>query len=346
MIVKDPWFAATSMAFLPHRDAERAVEVILENFPEAPCLPVLSRSIKHMLEGLPCVVLDREKKRVFLDPSPEREAEIIEFYERVEADDLAAFATTRKTAPGFYAMIDRLKTHAPEGLQWVAFQTAGPVLMGDILKQENGVSSFFHETLRDILIKGVNMKSRWLEQMIRQQLPGVEVIAGLPETTLVNFTSAGGSGTREAIISSINQGFSGLMGPKWVHCCANIDWRLLTETQVDVINFDAFQYADKVTLYHREFKAFLERGGTLAWGIVPVTDEAIGRQTVEGLVDRLQKGLDMFIEKGIDEARLAAASWVMPCCDANLMQQDNAERAFAMTREISQIMRSRYGDSS
>lgn len=338
-----PCFAATSMAFLPHRDPGRAVDVIVENFPEAPCLPVLSRSIRHMLEGIPCLVFDREKKQVFLDPSPEREKEILEFYDRVERQDLEAFATTEKTAPGFYALLDRLKTDPPRGLKWVAFQTAGPVLLGDIIKQKNGMSSFFDETLRDILIKGVNLKSRWLEQKIRQEVPGVDVIAGLPETTLVTFTSAGGAGTREAIISAIDEGFQGLQGPRWVHCCANIDWSLLTGARVDVINFDAYQHADKVALYHREFNSFLDRGGMLAWGIVPVTDEAIEQVTVEELADRLRRGIEAFAARGIDEAELAAASWVMPCCDANLMRRENAERAFAMTRQISGIMRQHYG---
>jgi hypothetical protein len=331
------------MAFLPHRDLERAVSLILENFPEAPCLPALSRSIRHMLEGLPCLVFDREKKRVLLDPGPEREAEIIEFYERVEADDLEAFATSRETAPGFYALLDRLQADPPENLRWVAFQTAGPVLLADVLKQPDGKSAFFHETLRDILIRGANMKSRWLERKIKEMLPGVSVIAGMPETTLVSFTSAGGAGTREVIIQAIDQGFEGLDGPTWVHCCANIDWRLLTDTKTDVINFDAYQHAEKVALYHREFKAFLERGGMLAWGIVPVTDEGVEQATVSGLVEMLQAGIDRFVEKGIDEARLAAASWIMPCCDANLMRPENAERAYAMTREISETMRKRYG---
>ncbi|MBS3809934.1 MAG: hypothetical protein KGY38_07270 [Desulfobacterales bacterium] len=340
-----PCFAATSMAFLPHRDLGKAVETIVENFPEAPCLPVLSRNIKHMLEGIPCVEFDREKKQVYLDPSPDRENEILEFYNRVENNDLDAFATSEKVAPGFYALLERLKTDPPAGLKWVAFQTAGPVLMGDILKQQDGTSAFYHETLRDILIKGVNLKSRWLEKKIREEVPGVEVIAGLPETTLVSFTSAGGTGSRENIIKAINNGFEGLSGPNWVHCCANIDWSLLTRANVDVINFDAYQHTDKVTMYHEEFRPYLERGGMLAWGIVPVTDEAVSQVTVKGLVDIIEKGIENFAEKGIDRSLLAEASWIMPCCDANLMSVENAERAFAMTREISEIMRYHYGFS-
>ena len=105
MKVQNPQFTATMMSYVPYRDVGRAVRAIMENFPEAPGLPVLSRSMKHMLEGVPCLVFDREKRQVLMDPSGDRERELLTFYERYEAQDLDAFATTRDTAPGFYAVL-------------------------------------------------------------------------------------------------------------------------------------------------------------------------------------------------------------------------------------------------
>ncbi|MEJ2586012.1 MAG: hypothetical protein P8165_00200 [Deltaproteobacteria bacterium] len=340
-----PKFTATNMAYVPYRDTERATQSVLDNFPEAPTLPALTRSIKHMLEGIPCLVFDREKRRVLLDPSPGREAEMVAFYDRYEAGDLDYFATTSDTAPWFFALLDRLKAQAPKELKWVGFQTAGPVLLADVIKQPDGNPCFHDETLRDILIKASSMKSRWLEKRIKQDLPGVEVIAGLPETTLINFTSAGGGGTREAIIDAIDRGFEGLTCLKWIHCCANIDWTLLTDSQADVINFDAYQHADKIALYHKEFKAFLEHGGMLAWGIVPVTDELIAEESVRGLVEKLERGIGLLVRQGIDEEMIASSSWLMPCCDTVLMTPENSDRAFKMTREISQLMKAKYGFS-
>ena len=338
-----PKFTATNMAYVPYRDTEWAIRSVLDNFPEAPTLPALTRSMKHMLEGIPCLVFDREKRRVILDPSPDREAEIVEFYDRYEAADLDYFATTSNTAPWFFALLERLKQQASPELKWVGFQTAGPVLLADVIKQQDGNPSFHNETLRDILVKASSMKSRWLENRIKQDLPGVEVIAGLPETTLINFTSAGGGGTREAIIDAINRGFEGLTCLTWIHCCANIDWTLLTDSRVDVINFDAYHYADKIALYHKEFKAFLERGGMLAWGIVPVTNELIGEESVQGLVERLERGIDLLARQGVDKEMIASSSWLMPCCDTVLMTPENSDLAFRMTREISEIMKTKYG---
>ncbi|MFP4088604.1 MAG: hypothetical protein ACLFUL_17640, partial [Desulfobacteraceae bacterium] len=221
-----PCFTPTMMAAVPYRDMDRAVDIILKCFPEAPCLPVMTRSVRWLLEGIPCLVMDRERRIIYFDLSTEREPEILEFYDRYEAQDLDHFATTVDTAPFFYRMMERIAAQRPENLKWVAFHTAGPILLGDTLKQADGTPAIHNETLRDILIKGMNMKARWLETKIRSVIPDVRIIADLPETTLVNFTSSGGTGSREEIIEAVNLSFTGLESLTWVHCCANIDWSL------------------------------------------------------------------------------------------------------------------------
>jgi hypothetical protein len=212
-----------------------------------------------------------------------------------------------------------------------------------MLKQANGHPSIQHETLRDVLIKAINMKTRWLEKKIKEEIPEVEVTADLAETTLINFTSAGGTGTREEIINAINEGFAELTCLTWVHCCANIDWTLLTDTNVGVINFDAYQHIDNVALYATEFRKFLDRGGMIGWGIVPVIDAFLLKESVQSLVEKLQRGIDLFVSRGIDEELLVSSSWVLPSCETVLLTPEQSDTVLSMTREISEIMRSRYG---
>jgi len=340
---KKPCFAATMMGAVPYRELERAASVILECLPEAPSLPVMTRSIRWMVEGIPCLVFDREKKVVRFDLSTEREGEILEFYERIEADDLDYFATTPKTAPFFHDMIEYLKRVRPPRLQWVVFHTSGPLLLGDLLKQKDGTPAVYNETLRDILIQGLNAKARWLEQKIRSEIPGVEVVADLPETTLINFTSSAGTGSREAVIEAVNRSFAGLTGLSWVHCCANIDWSLLLQADIDVVNFDAYQHSEAFSLYAKEVRAFLERGGMLGWGIVPVVSEWLQREQAEGLIRRLEEGIRRLVRQGIDEMMIAQSSWVLPSCETVLLTPEESDRALRLTREISEAMKAKYG---
>jgi hypothetical protein len=342
-IFEKPNFTATAMSFVPYRDIPRGVDAVLRNFPEAPCLPVMTRSIRWMLEGMPCLVFDREKRQIRLDLSPEREGELLEFYDRYEANDLDYFTVRPETAPFLYAMIDTLSRKRPPDLKWVVFHTAGPLILGDTIRMLDGNPSMNNETLRDMLIKATNIKARWLEKKIKEEVPGVEVVADLPETNLVNFTSAGGTGSREEILAAINGSFEGMDCLTWIHCCANVDWSLLTQTNTDVINFDAYQHADKAALYAGDFKRFLERGGMIGWGIIPVSGELLEKESLESLLDRLQKGFDLFVRSGIDEGLLASSSWILPSCETVLLTPEQSDRAFELAREISLTMKARYG---
>ncbi|MBU0516850.1 MAG: hypothetical protein KJ621_19015, partial [Proteobacteria bacterium] len=334
-----PFFAATSLTMVPYRDIETTARTILANMPEAPFLPVMTRSYRWLLEGFPCLVIDSDKKLVMMAPPEEREAEVLEFYDRVEQDDLDHFATTPRTAPFYEAMLEEISRADTPDLKWLAVQIPGPVVLADSWRQMDGKPCFHHETLRDMVKKTVALKTRWLERRIKEALPGVEVIADHPEPTLVGFTSALGGGSRHDLIGAIEEGFAGVTGLRWVHCCANIDWSLLIEADIDVINFDAFAYADKVALYAEGLKTFLERGGTIGWGIVPVEPETLRNQTLDTLVDRLQNGIDLLTAQGLDEARLAAASWVLPSCEPALLSPELADRAFSLTRHVSEAMR-------
>ena len=54
-----------------------------------------------------------------------------------------------------------------------------------------------------------------------------------------------------------------------IHVCANTDWSLILNSAVDIVNFDAYAYTESIGLYATVLSAFLKRGGTLAWGLVP-----------------------------------------------------------------------------
>ena len=330
------------MGSVPYKDMEKCCQAILQHFPEAPTLPVMTRGVRWMLEGLPCIVFDRERKLILMDPSPEREQEILEFYDRYEAGDLEYFAITKEAAPFFHHMIQRLKEARPPELQWVFYHTAGPVLMGDSLKQLDGRPVFHHETLRDILVKGLNMKTRWMEAKINEVLD-IRVAVDMAATSMVNFTSSAGSGSRETIIEAVNEGFAELKGLRWVHCCANIDWSLLMDSRIDVINLDAYQHAENLALYKKEVMDFLDRGGMIGWGIVPVIADQLKQETLRSLVEKLERILDVFVATGIDEELLVSSSWILPSCETVLLTEDESDHVFELTCELSRTMRGKFG---
>jgi hypothetical protein len=89
----------------------------------------------------------------------------------------------------------------------------------------------------------------------------------------------------------------------------------------------------------------MERGGALAWGIVPSglpDPEQVARETADSLVERLEAGMGLLVEKGIDKELIVERALITPNCGTGTMRPDLAERTFTLTREISEIMRGRY----
>jgi len=113
----EPKCIATTLATMPFRDPNEACQIILENFPEAPPLPKLTNSQRRYLNGMPCLKIDREKRRVTFDLS--NHDAINQFYERYLSEDLEYFAMDPKDAPGFYAFLDALKESPPPELKIV-----------------------------------------------------------------------------------------------------------------------------------------------------------------------------------------------------------------------------------
>ncbi|MBU1205625.1 MAG: hypothetical protein KKH04_01655 [Proteobacteria bacterium] len=164
----------------------------------------------------------------------------------------------------------------------------------------------------------------------------------LGEPTLGMMSSPFGSISEEDVIQVLNDFFQNVQGIPCVHCCSNMDWPQLMKSHTQVINFDAYQYADKMALYPKELAAFFEKGGMLAWGIVPVSPEILPSESKEQLVERLEEGIRRLTERGIDQQKLLDRSFVTPCCTTATLSKEQAEQVFHFTQNISGEMRRRY----
>jgi hypothetical protein len=112
---------------------------------------------------------------------------------------------------------------------------------------------------------------------------------------------------------------------------------LLLSTDLDILSFDAYGYLETLALYPKELRKFLERGGLLAWGIVPTSD-AILREDVQSLVHRFKQGVDTLTQKSIDPSLLQRAI-ITPSCGTASLPIPLAERVCQVTSEVSKRLR-------
>lgn len=337
-----PPFLPTGVGSLPHTDPDRAVSLVLAGFREIPFWPQLPRRsfLENMYAqfaaGLPGAVLDGE--RLLVDGGDGGTAEAEAFYERFLTEDVASFAIPAERAEGLHRLIEAAEGPFPA----VKGQVTGPVSFGLMATDRRKKPLFYDPVGRDLLVKHLLRVAQWQVAALSRLSPNVILV--LDEPYLASVGSAVFSLGREEVVGCLNEIFDGLPGTLCgVHCCANTDWGLVLSSRVDYLSFDAYGYADSLLLYPEEVKAFLGRGGRLAFGIVPTSAEGLRSETPETLADRMESLLRKFGERGIPPEAVVRAALLTPACGLGTLPEEAAERAVRLTAELSALLRRRYG---
>jgi methionine synthase II (cobalamin-independent) len=342
MMENFPPFLATGVGSLPHADPDKAVRLVLSGFREVPCWPQLPR--RSFLEnmyvqfaaGLPGAVLEGEK--LFVEGGegalPEAEA----FYERFLSEETSSFAIPAERAAGLHRLLAETGGPYPA----VKGHVTGPVSFGLMITDRDKKPVFYDPVGRDILVKHLLRVAQW--QVAALSRLSSNVVLVLDEPYLASVGSAILSLARDEVIGCLDEIFDGLPGAMCgVHCCANTDWGLVLSSRAGYLSFDAYEYADSLLLYPEEVKAFLRRGGKLAFGIVPTTAAGIRRETPETLADRMESLLRKFESRRISREDVVRAAFLTPACGLGTLSEEEAERGVGLAGELSTLLRRRYG---
>ncbi|MBN1128566.1 MAG: hypothetical protein JXA71_06245 [Chitinispirillaceae bacterium] len=345
-------FTPTAIGSLPHVSAEEAVAVVLRSIPDCPVWPQLPRrAFREQMEiqyseALPCVVLDQEKGRMSFDTSDEdaAAAAVGEFYEAYmaaeESGDWARFGISSGFSAGIGALEAALAA-APKR-PWVKVQTTGPLTMGLSLVDQNKRAIYYNEMFRDVLVKAMIAKSRW--QIARFSRLAGGTICFIDEPILSAFgSSTYVSVSREDVVSILAETASAISAAgaiSGVHCCGNTEWPILVDAGIDIINFDAFEFGDSLALYPDAISRHLERGGLLAWGLVP-TSEKITEQTVDSLVARFNALVRALADKGVEKNRIMSQALLTPSCGTGSLSRELAEKVFDMLPKLAAVLSGR-----
>ena len=186
------------------------------------------------------------------------------------------------------------------------------------------------------------MKARWQIDLFRKF--GKPIIIFLDEPYLVCLGSGFASINRQDVIRRLTEltdkikSDGVLIG---VHCCGNTDWSVFTEVpNINIISFDAFNFLDRILLYASNLLDFFQRGGMLAWGVVP-TEDFNSEINAAILAERLNAGLNLLINKGIEEDLLKKRLILTPSCGLGVIDSEKAEPIFMCLSELHSIFGNR-----
>jgi hypothetical protein len=221
--------------------------------------------------------------------------------------------------------------------KYVKGQIVGPLTVALELKDQQGRPAYYHGDLRDIIVRTLALSAR--SQAAALSGFGSTPIIFIDDPAIRAFGSRLHLAlSREMIIEDLNFIISAVQSEKalaGIHSCEAVDWSLLMESQVQILSLDAFRFGSSLLPYAAQLSQFLERGGTIAWGIVPTLDNPF-HESVESLMGRLNKLWDDLFSNGPSRELVLSNSMITPACGAGLLAQDWTKHIYKLTAALSQ----------
>jgi methionine synthase II (cobalamin-independent) len=341
--MKCPAFAAipTVVGSFPHTEARSLVERIFSRFPDMPAWPQLP--VRDWLESmyvqyserLPGAVVDRAAQTIYFRSDEALAGELEAFYQALVDEDVERFAISPEYALGLHLFLE-----SGQRPKWVKGQVTGPFSFAMTVTDENKRSLAYNPELYEVAVQGMAMKARWVARKLREMAEGVLVV--LDEPYLCAFGSAFVNVPRSDVIAAVDAGVAAIHKEgalAGLHCCGNTDWSLVFSTDLDVVNFDAYEYFQGLSLYPEELKSFLQKGGVLSWGIVPA--HANGNLEPHTLLAALDERVEQLTAKGMDRGALYRQALLTPSCGLGTESVENADRLMDTLAELASLVRER-----
>ena len=348
---------------LPLSDHKEALERIFTATPEIPLWPQLPGDplegmMPQFAEGIPCIReenLRSPEGRIFYDTSgADFEARMLAFYEdymavqeNQEAPAGARFRVSRKRAEGLYSFAEALQTgEYNKNLAALKGQVTGPFTMLTGIKDSQGRAGYYDDTVREMVTKGIAMKAAWQTRFLAccNNVPVIMFIdepalAGLGSSAFISVSNAEIQDMINEVAGAIHQA-GGLAG---IHVCANTEWDVLLESEIDILSFDAYSFFDKLAALTDQVHSYLDRGGILAWGGVPTGKPYdIEKESADSLTMLWEHQVKKLVRPDRDQAALLRQTLITPSCGTGSLRLEQAEKVLRLTKAVSANLRAKY----
>ncbi|MDD5773935.1 MAG: hypothetical protein PHX78_10770 [bacterium] len=337
---------ATGIGSLPYSEPKKAVDLIFSSIPEIPFWPQLTKKDKkedmifQYLDAMPAVIHDPKKDKLILDPKKDKEEALTKMYEKFIEGDIEHFKITKERASGLYYFLDKIPKEDSDKALMVKGHVTGPFTFAFSAVDSFDKSLLYDEAMLEAIAKVLAMKAVWQANLLKKKF-NKDIIIFFDEPYLSSFGSAFCPLTKDRVISLLEETFNivkvkskALTG---IHCCGNTDWPMLFESGVDIVNFDAWNYAEKFALYPDQLKTFLKKGGIIAWGIVPTNAMEL-KVKINDLKNKFQECVKILTAQGIDKDLLLKNTIFTPSCGLGSKTEKEAEYVFALLGQTKELM--------
>jgi hypothetical protein len=321
---------------LPYVDVTKAWNAVLQFMPELPALPLLvsegESPVTLGVEGFagisidqPAIVLDRALAQAGLD-------QLYAAYLR---------GTTGAQSLELAALPRLLHLEAPlRRVQALWSLVLGPVSLAHMIVDEQAEPVIKDAELLDGLAKHLFLRRRWLQTMLERT--GKTAVVWVYEPYLDAVSSSFSPQTSDVIMDALDQTL-GYEAPRAL-CLTQAESVLALPPywQLDLVSIPLPQ-PEQIDVVGPRIAQLIAQKTAFAWGMVPVTAEGLRSATAGRLAARFERWLRALESVGLVAADVLAASLIMPEDTLAYLDATDADRALALTAELSSLIRQSYG---
>jgi hypothetical protein len=230
------------------------------------------------------------------------------------------------------------------GSLFLKCQVTGPVTLGMQVVDDQRRPIYYDDQFADVLAKMIALRARWAEREMRS-FAGVEnTLVVLNEPYLASLGSSVVPIRKELVSSGWDDIAAMVEGGLGIHCCSNTDWEYVMELFPSVISFDAFSGAGEFLLYLDRAISYMEKGGIIAWGIVPSQPDLFSAGNLDTWLAKYREIREQ-VTAVCGEELFFRQSIITPTCGIQAGDPGQAEEIMKASRSLSDRIREGHGVS-
>ena len=319
----------------------QAVELVLRNFNEFPFWPQLPKRtrsellIHQVASSAPFLTQSGDPEYIF----DREEACAFEFDYRNQ--NVEKCALDPEHALGWFAMMDQM-SRLSHCYSYFKSQFPGPFTIASIVRdEERNLIGYEPEVLQSIC-RFLELHAKWQIERIKEQ--NLTPVLFMDEIVI----SEDYFDTLPLHPTMIEELYSGLVhslkaegAVVGIHCCADANWSLIIDTDLDIISFDAVKHLDGFLKYSDSIKDFLLNGGCVSWGVVPNT---LPFASEKNIADYLINAALSLEDDNLTLTQILQQSLISATCGLGMLKPDETEQNCQITANVARKIRKSYLD--
>ncbi len=329
----------TAMAVMPHTDVECALEKALSLdvpfWPQLPNYSYYEDMYVQAAEHFPGIILDVQNRTLRFS----LEKFIAELEETMAHFEEPQYFDVSETYSVVYHRFLSLNLSDRPAIRG---QLEGPISFGFNILDQDERPILFDDSVRPFMLEFLAKRINVQLARLKGLNPNAFMFIDEPGLQFL-FSAMAGYGDVKAK-ADLDIFFSMIDRPRGIHLCGNPDWDFLLGLDLEIVSMDIYTNAEIFASYAPAIRRFLEKGGTLVWGIVPTGMESFEIESIHSLIAKMEHVWQTLGKKGIDMEHLLSKSLLSPatCCLVNPDKEKTVEKAFEMINHLSALLRQKH----